>query len=129
VLAHLVLVVPFVVRIVLTAFGTLPNDVEAAASTLGATPIQVFTRVTLPLLRPALLAAAALSFLVSFDEVTVSLFIVGTDIVTLPVALFRYTQDHTDAQIAAISVVPIIVTLFAVLAVERTIGLVRGLGR
>src|SRR5690606_27797693 len=68
VLAHLVLVVPFVIRILLTAFGTLPSDVEAAAATLGATPFRVFTRVTLPLLRPALFAAAALSFLVSFDE-------------------------------------------------------------
>jgi len=129
VLAHLVLVVPFVVRILLTALNTLPSDVEAAAATLGAPPLRVFTRVTLPLLRPALLAAAALSFLVSFDEVTASLFIVGSDIITLPVALFRYTQNHTDAQIAAVSVVLILVTLLAVLAVERSVGLMRGLGR
>jgi putative spermidine/putrescine transport system permease protein len=129
ILAHLVLVVPFVIRILLTALGTLPIDIEAAAATLGATPMRVFFRVTLPLLRPALIAAAALSFLISFDEVTVSLFIVGSDIITLPVALFRYTQDHTDAQIAAVSVVLILITLVAVFAVERSIGLMRGLGR
>jgi putative spermidine/putrescine transport system permease protein len=113
----------------LTALGTLPVDIEAAAATLGAAPVRVFVRVTLPLLRPALIAAAALSFLISFDEVTVSLFIVGSDIITLPVALFRYTQDHTDAQIAAVSVVLILITLVAVFAVERSIGLMRGLGR
>lgn len=129
VLAHLVLVVPFVIRILLTALATLPTDIEAAAATLGAGPFRVFFRVTLPLLRPALFAAAALSFLVSFDEVTVSLFIVGSDIITLPVALFHYTQDHTDAQIAAVSVVLIVITFLAVLAVERSIGLMRGLGR
>ncbi|MCO5064604.1 MAG: ABC transporter permease [Rhizobiaceae bacterium] len=129
IVAHTVLVVPFVIRILLTALNTMPAEVEAAASTLGATPVRVFMRITLPLLRPAILAAAGLSFLLSFDEVTVSLFIVGTSVNTLPVALFRYTQSHTDAQIAALSVVLILITIVIVLAVERTVGLMKGLGR
>lgn len=129
IVAHTVLVVPFVIRIVLTALNTMPPEIEAAAATLGATPAKVFSRITLPLLRPAILAAGGLSFLLSFDEVTVSLFIVGTSINTLPVALFRYTQSHTDAQIAALSVVLILITVVIVLAVERTVGLMKGLGR
>jgi putative spermidine/putrescine transport system permease protein len=129
IIAHTILVVPFVIRIMITALTTMPPEIESAAATLGARPMRVFSRITLPLLRPAMLAAAGLSFLLSFDEVTVSLFIVGTTVNTLPVALFRYTQSHTDAQIAALSVVLILITVAIVFAVERTVGVMKGLGR
>ena len=123
------LVVPYVIRIAVTAFATLPPDVEAAAATLGATPWKVFRRITLPLLSPAIIGAAGLSFLISFDEVAVSLFIVGSGVSTLPVTIFRYTQDHTDPQIATVSVVLIIVSAIIVVGLERTVGVMRGIGK
>ncbi len=127
--AHTLLVTPFVIRIVLTGLTTLPPDVEAAAASLGATPLRVFRRITLPLLRPALLGSAGLSFLISFDEVAVSLFIVGTNMATLPVAIFRYTADHTDPSIAALSVLLIAVSVVIILLIERAVGLMRAMGR
>lgn len=127
--AHTLLVTPFVIRIVLTGLTTLPLDVEAAAASLGATPLRVFRRITMPLLLPALLGSASLSFLISFDEVAVTLFIVGTNMATLPVAIFRYTADHTDPSIAALSVVLIVISVAIIVLIERVIGLTRAIGR
>jgi putative spermidine/putrescine transport system permease protein len=128
-LAHLVITTPYVVRIMSTAFAHLPPSVEEAAATLGAPPGVVFRRVTLPLLLPALAASAALSFLISFDEVVVSLFVTGPRIATLPVAIFNYVDTRTDPMIAAVSVVLVAGTLAAVVAIEKTVGLSRAIGR
>ncbi len=127
--AHTLLVTPFVIRIVLTGLTTLPPDVEAAAASLGATPLRVFRRITLPLLQPALLGSAGLSFLISFDEVAVTLFIVGTNMATLPVAIFRYTADHTDPSVAALSVVLIVISVAIIVLIERAVGLMWAMGR
>ena len=89
---------------------------------LGADPFTVFRRVTLPLMMPGLVASAALAFLLSFDEVVISLFVTGPRISTLPVEIFNYVESRTDPLIAAVSVVLVAATLVIVLLVERSIG-------
>ena len=81
---------------------------------LGATPLTVFRRVTLPLMQPGIVAATALSFLVSFDEVVITLFLAGPQVTTLPVELFRYVETRSDPLVAATSVVLIALTLVVV---------------
>jgi len=129
VLGHLVVVLPFVVRIMTTALLTTSVQLESAAAALGATPFRVFRSVTLPLAAPGAMASAALAFLLSFDETVISLFLVGPRLTTLPVELFRYTQNRTDPLVAALSVALIIVTLVVVVAVERLVGFTRTMGR
>ncbi len=129
VLAHLVVVLPFVVRIMTTALTALPPELEAAAATLGAAPGRVFWRITLPLAIPGAIAAATLAFLVSFDEVVISLFLVGPRLTTLSVALFRYTESRTDPLVAAIAVALIGITAIVILAVDRAVGFSRTVGR
>jgi len=80
------------------------------------------------MMMPGMIAASALSFLVSFDEVVISLFVVGPRLTTFPVEMFRYVETRTDPLIAAASVVLILGTLCCVLALERTIGLMGALG-
>jgi putative spermidine/putrescine transport system permease protein len=128
-LAHLVIVLPFVVRLMTTAFAALPPAMAEAASTLGAGPWRSFLRVTLPMVAPGLLAAATLAFLVSFDETVISLFVVGPRLTTLPITLFRYTESRADPLVAALAVVLIVLTAIVVLAVDRLVGLSRALGR
>jgi putative spermidine/putrescine transport system permease protein len=128
-LAHLTLAVPFAVRILATAIAAVPAELEAAARTLGAGPVRAALRVTLPLSLPGILAAAALCFLISFDETVISLFLVGPRLTTLPVELFRYTENRTDPLVAAMSMLLILVALIVVLAVERLAGLTRSLSR
>jgi len=128
VLAHLTITIPYALRVLSTALTTLPPAIEDAAASLGAPPLTVFRRVTLPMMMPGMIAASALSFLVSFDEVVISLFVVGPRLTTFPVEMFRYVETRTDPLIAAASVVLILGTLCCVLALERTIGLMGALG-
>ena len=128
-LGHMTITVPFVVRMMMTAFATLPDDVEAAAATLGAKPWRVVWRVTLPLAAPGLIACSALSFLLSFDETVISLFLSGPRASTLPVEMVRYVEGRTDPLVAALSVLLIIATLAIVLVVERLVGVARAVGQ
>jgi len=129
VLAHLVIVLPFVVRLMTTAFAALPPDLAEAASTLGASPTHTLVHVTLPLAAPGIIAAATLAFLVSFDETVISLFLVGPRLVTLPIALFRYAESRADPLVAALAVVLIVLTLLAVTVVDRLTGFTRTVAR
>lgn len=128
-LAHLTVTTPYVIRIMMTSFSTLPPSVEEAATMLGASPLTVFRRVTLPLMMPGVVASAALSFLMSFDETVISLFITGPRLRTLPVAIFDYVESRTDPMTAAISVVLIAATLAIIIVIERTMGLGRTVGK
>lgn len=129
VIGHAVVAIPYVVRLMVTAIGNVPLTLEEAAATLGASPMRVFWRVTLPLMRPALLAAAALAFLASFDEATLTLFLVGPRLTTLPVEVFRYVQTHADPQVSALSVLLIALTVGVILLIERGLGLMRAVTR
>lgn len=129
VLAHLTVTLPFVIRMMATAFMTLPDDIEAAALTLGASPWRVMRRVTLPLAAPGLAAAGALAFLLSFDETVISLFVSGPRASTLPVEMVRYVEGRSDPMVAALSVLLIMGTIAIVLVVERLVGVMRAVGR
>jgi len=128
-LGHALVALPFVVRIVLTALRGIPPALEDAAATLGAPPWRVFTRIVLPLMIPGLTAAAALAFLASFDEVVISLFLVGPRLTTLPIEVFHYVQYRADPQLSALSVVLIGFTLVLILVIERSLGFLRAVGR
>jgi putative spermidine/putrescine transport system permease protein len=129
VLGHMTVTLPFVIRMMTTAFATLPDDIEAAAATLGAKPWRVVWRVTLPLATPGLIACGALSFLLSFDETVISLFLSGPRASTLPVEMVRYVEGRTDPLVAALSVILIIATLIIVVLVERLVGVARAVGQ
>jgi len=120
VLGHMTVTVPFVIRMMTTAFSTLPDDIEAAAATLGAKPWRVVRRVTLPLVTPGLIACA---------ETVISLFLSGPRAATLPVEMVRYVEGRTDPLIAALSVVLIVATLIVVVIVERLVGIARAVGK
>lgn len=128
IMAHLLVTLPYALRVLVTALGGLPAGIEDAAATLGAPPLQVFRLVTLPLMLPGAIAAAAIVFLVSFDEVVITLFIVGPQLSTLPVALYHYVEARTDPLVAAVSVLMVAFTLAIVLVLERAIGLRRAIG-
>lgn len=129
IIAHLIVTTPYVIRIMTTAFSTLPPSVEDAATMLGASPFTVFRRITLPLMLPGFVASAALSFLLSFDEVVISLFITGPRLRTLPVEIFNYVESQTDPMTAAVSVVLVTATLLIIILIERTLGLSRTIGK
>lgn len=129
VIGHCIVAVPFAVRIMVAAFAAIPKELEAAAWTLGASPWRAALRITLPLAAPGAFAAAALAFLVSFDETVISLFLVGPRLSTLPIEMFRYAESRTDPLVAALAVALIATAAIVVLLVERLVGVTRVLGR
>lgn len=123
ILAHLGVTIPYTVRTVSMSLSSVDRRIEEAALVHGASPLQVFWRITLPLIRPGIIAGGVIAFLISFDETTISLFIVSIKTSTLPTEIYRYLEISTDPQIAALSVVLILISIAVVVLVERLIGL------
>jgi putative spermidine/putrescine transport system permease protein len=98
---------------------------EEASRTLGADGWRTFRRVLLPLLRPGIVAAFIFSFITSFDNVVVSIYLVGADTVTLPIRILTYLEWQFDPSIAAISTIFVLVSTAVVAMAEALTGMSR----
>jgi putative spermidine/putrescine transport system permease protein len=125
VLSHIIVVIPFALRLVLAASYGIDRRIEHAAISLGADTATVFRRVTLPLILPGVVSGWLLAAINSFDEVTMTVFIASPATVTLPVRMFLYIQDNIDPLIAAVSACLIAMTALLLLALDRLFGLDR----
>jgi putative spermidine/putrescine transport system permease protein len=103
VVAHTIVVTPFVIRMVTASLGEFDPAVEEAARNLGAGWWRTFFLITLPLIRPGLFAGALIAFIISFDELVVTLFLAGPGLETVPVRIYTYIEFNTDPTVSAIS--------------------------
>ncbi len=115
VLAHSMLAVPLVVMVVTSALKSYDMNQEMVARSLGASRPRAFLLVTLPQIRFAVVTSAVLSFLTSFDEVVVAMFVSGGDNSTLTRNMFNALRDQIDPTIAAISTVMIAISSLLIL--------------
>lgn len=125
VLSHVIIILPFALRLILAASTGMDRSIENAAASLGATSWTTFRRVTLPLILPGVASGWVLAFINSFDEVTMTVFIASPETTTLPVRLFLYIQDNIDPLVAAVSAALIFMTVAAMLVLDRLYGLER----
>lgn len=123
VLGHLVITVPYVIRLVSASLAGFDRNLERAAANLGATPLQVLGKVTLPIIKSGILAGLAFAFVVSFDDLTIALFVVSTDVVTLPVRIFSYLQYAYDPLITSVSTLLILFAIAVMVSLERILGI------
>lgn len=119
VLAHVLVVMPFVMRSIWVSLKNLDPTLELAAAGLGASPGHVLVEVTLPLLRPGIFAALLFALVISFNEFVVSLFVSTRVTEILPVAMFNYIRNYTDPTIAALSTLFIVATTGLVFLADR----------
>jgi putative spermidine/putrescine transport system permease protein len=124
-LAHIVVVFPFALRLTLASAIGMDRAIEQAAISLGASDWVVFRRITLPLIMPGLMSGWALAFIQSFDEVTMTVFIAAPGTETLPVRMFLYIQDNIDPLVTSVSAVVIALTTIVLIALDRAYGLDR----
>ncbi|MEV6594847.1 ABC transporter permease [Streptomyces acidicola] len=110
VIAHTVLALPFVITSVSTALAGYDRRLEAAAASLGATPLSAFLRVTIPLVAPGVASGFVFAFVTSLDEVVVALFLQTPDIRTLPVQMYESVTLEVDPTIAAASSMIVVFT-------------------
>ena len=125
VLSHIVIVMPFALRLVLAASTGMDRAIEHAAISLGASPFTLFRRVTLPLILPGVVSGWVLAFITSFDEVTMTVFIASPSTTTLPVRMFLYIQDNIDPLVTSVSAALIFLTAIVMVVLDRLYGLDR----
>ena len=80
-------------------------------------------RITLPLLMPALVSATVFAFVTSFGNITLSVFLGTSGVITLPVQIFTYVEHSYDPVLAAVSALVILVTLVLIVVVEKLVGM------
>lgn len=123
--AHIVIVTPYVMRLLIAAISGFDRSVEQAAYSLGASEATVFRRVTLPMILPGVTGGWLIAFINSFDELTMSIFITSPSTVTLPVRMYMYATESIDPMMAAVSALIIGITAAAALLLDRVYGLDR----
>ncbi|WP_407114667.1 ABC transporter permease [Bradyrhizobium sp. LMG 9283] len=121
ILAHTMLATPFVVITVIATLTGFDHSLTRAAAGLGARPITVFFKVTLPLIIPGMISGSLFAFLTSFDEVVVALFVASAEQRTLPKVMFSGIREEISPTITAAATV---LTLFSV-AMLTTVELLR----
>jgi putative spermidine/putrescine transport system permease protein len=123
--AHVLLTIPWTVRLVAASLQGLDRAAEEAAANLGARPFTVFCRVTLPMLRPGVVAACLFSFIQSFENLELTLLLVGPGRTTLPVAMLNYLEFRVDPTLAAVATVQIALVGALMLITDRFVSLSR----
>lgn len=121
--AHVVMVLPFVMRSTYISLENLDTRLELAASSLGATPLRILFTVTIPLLIPGLLSGWLFAAILSFNEFTATLFVSSQATQTLPVAMYNYVREFADPTLAALSVIYIVVTATLLTIANSFLGL------
>ena len=121
---HVVLVTPYVIR---TSIASL-SGMEAGARGGGAgprrhTPSQTFFLITLPQIKPGVIAGALFAFINSWINVEVSIFNSTAQFVTIPVKLFNYIQFNIDPTLAAVSAATIYIAILVVVAIDLAVGI------
>ncbi|MFN0305562.1 MAG: ABC transporter permease [Burkholderiales bacterium] len=122
-IGHIVVTLPFVFLNVSASLYNFDRSLEQAARGLGATPWVAFRRITLPLIKPGVIAGGLFAFIISFDLFNMSLLLKAIGTNTLPLALYDYLRWDFDPTAAAVASVSILATFVIVLVLDRTIGL------
>ena len=118
VLGHSLVAMPLVLIIVLSALKNYDMNQEKVARSLGASRLRAFFEITLPQIKFSIISASLISFLTSFDEVIISLFVAGGDNSTITRAMFLALRDQIDPTIAAISTILIIISTGLLILVQ-----------
>lgn len=103
VVGHTVLAIPYVVVTVVAVLKNYDRRLDQAASTLGANGARTFLHVTLPLIRSGLVAAFMFAFIISFDELTIALFVTSGRITTLPKQMWDDALLRVSPALAAVA--------------------------
>ena len=119
------LCLPFAVRALTANFHGLDPSSEDAARNLGAGPLTTFWRVTLPQLRPGLIAGGVFVFVETMDNFSINVFLADTRSKTLPVAAFEHIRDFDDPTVAAMATLLSVLSVLIVFGVDRLVGLDR----
>lgn len=110
IMGHTIWVLPYSTFILTARYSELNAKLDEAAVDLGASPLEVFYTITLPLLGPALLAAFIFSFAASFNEFLITFFLAGTGMTTMPLEIFGLVKTGANTFLNAASVIVLLIS-------------------
>ncbi|TYC67581.1 ABC transporter permease [Stappia sp. BW2] len=128
-MGHVIFTLPFVILVVQARLVGIRRDYEEAALSLGASPVQAFFQITLPLLAPAVFAGMLFAFTISFDDITGTLFWKPGGVETVPTQIFAMLRNSISPEINALGTVMIFLTVglpLLGLAIARRMAMQRG---
>lgn len=125
VIGHAIVCVPYVVRNTVASLVQLDPALLECSASLGATRIYTLKRITLPLIKPGILAGGFIAFMSSFDNIPISLFLRDASMEMLPIRMWQDLENRLDVTIAALSGVLIIFTMVMMIIMEKFVGLSR----
>ncbi|WP_193089821.1 ABC transporter permease [Advenella sp. FME57] len=123
ILGHVIIVTPYVIRLVLGSLVGFDKSIEHAAESLGAGKWTVFRRITFPLILPGIFGGWILAFINSFDELTMSVFLTSPTTITLPVKMYMYATESINPMLSAVSALIIVLTAITMFVLDRVYGL------
>jgi spermidine/putrescine transport system permease protein len=121
-IAHVVFSVSYVAILVRARLAGVDRSLEESAADLGAPPVAVFVRVTLPLLMPAILAGALLVFTISLDDYLITSFVAGVESTTLPLRIYSMLKVGVTPEVNAVSTLLLVFTIILILAAQLLLG-------
>lgn len=122
-IAHVFAATPYVIGTMVAVLQRFDTNLEEAALTLGATRLATFVQITIPVLKAGLFTGALYAFMISFAEVPISVFLIGSKQATFPVEIFNAMQFDFEPTILAVSTLVTVLSLAVVLVVQRIVGL------
>ena len=125
VIAHCLWATPLVFIVMVAVLQSIDPALLDAAKSLGARPVRAFYEVTLPLVRPGVIASLVLAFVVSFHEFIIALFLTGPSSRTLPVLVWNSLRFEVSPIIAAIDAMMIITIVIALIVIAKSVGIER----
>ncbi len=111
ILAHVTFSISYVVIVVRARMKSFDKSLEEAAMDLGANGLQTFSKVTLPIILPGIIAGALMAFTLSLDDVIISFFVSGAGFETLPLRIYSMVRTGVTPEINALSTIMLAVTL------------------
>jgi putative spermidine/putrescine transport system permease protein len=126
---HLIITIPYTIRATLAGVLGIDKSLTEAALTLGARERNAFWDITFPLARTGVICGGIFAFVVSLDDVAISIMLTDAKTYTLPVALISSMRANFDLTLAAVSVLLMLLTLGLIFALEKIVGLNQVIGQ
>ncbi|AQS65518.1 MULTISPECIES: ABC transporter permease [Rhizobium/Agrobacterium group] len=123
VIGHVMITMPYPVRTITAVTENLDPALEDAASSVGANPWRTFVSVTLPLIKPGVIAGFLFAFITSWNDFSISVFLTPRELQPLPIKIYEYLLYQYRPLIAAVATWSVIGSAIVVLIIDRLVGL------
>lgn len=121
ILIHMIFCIPYGITIFANIFEIIGNAMEMQGKVLGASPIQVFLNITLPLISPGIVSAGSIIFIVSFSQYFITFLIGGGKVITLSMIMFPYIQSGDRNLASLYSIIFITINLILIKIMEKSV--------